>query len=346
MFQDRRAFPTGINTYVAAMQYVAALVHGQPTEFNLGTPAVSTANAVTASVAANAVANTIVAQSYTSDARYGRNLILTVSADPGNTNVIDVYGFDYLGQPMIERFSGASGATAVLYGKKCFYRVTQTKIITASTNVVTYAIGTGSRLGLPFKGDVAYAKEAGIQIVVNKRDIVLKEDRPAALAAAGGSVFVRAPCPGFVKSLQGWSYGAGSTNDPVITVKLATVAIIGLTVTIDANVSTTASIVTDDPTTVGYNANNRCIAGDLIEIAGAAAASAAGDTVQVTFTPTHCSLPDLTDPQTAITGDPRGSYEPVGVLNGVNEIRVAMVGDNQVNASSNGGLHGLRHFFA
>lgn len=345
-FQDRRAFPTGVNTYVPNMQYCAAFNHSAPSEFSLGTPAVQSATAIVTATPANSVANTIAALVYTSDSRYGRNARMTISGDPGNSCVHDVYGYDYLGQPMIERFTGASGVTAILYGKKCFYRVTQIKTITAASNVVTYNIGTGSRLGLPFKGDLVYAKENNVLIPITKRDTPMEVSRPAALAVAGGSVFVRPQFPGFVKNLYGYTYGAGSTNDPVITVKLATVAIVGLTVTLDANVSTTAAVVSDDPTTLGYNANNRFSANDVIEIAGSASASAAGDVVGLTLTPTQFLLPDLTDPATAITGDTRGSYEPLVTLDGVKEIRVGLIGDNQSNASSNGGLQGIRHFFA
>lgn len=346
MYQDRKAFPIGVNEYVKAMGYSSSLTHGQPSEFTLGTPAASSATAVVTATPANSVANTIAALAYTADSTYGRTVILTISGNPGNACVHDLYGRDYLGQPMIERFTGANGVTAVLYGKKCFKTVTQIKTITAASNVVTYNIGTGTRLGLPFKGDLAWAKEANIQIPIYKRDFPIEDSRPAALAAAGGSVFVRPQFPGFVKNVYGYTYGAGSTNDPVITAKLATVAIVGLTVTLDANVSTTAAVVTGVPTTPGYNANNRFLAGDVIEIAGSAAASAAGDTVGVTLTPTQFLLPDLTDPATSITGEPRGSYEPVATMDGVKEIRVGLVGDNQVNASNNGGLHGIQHFFA
>lgn len=336
----------GTNSYVKGMQYSAELTHGQPTAFSLGLPAASSATAVATAVAANPAANTLVALAFTSDAKYGRTLIMTISGNPGNACVQDVYGFDYLGQPMIERFTGASGATAVLYGQKAFYRVTQMKTITPATNAVTYNIGTGTRLGLPFKGDVAWAMEGGVQIPFQKRDLILGSDRPAALAVAGGSVFVRAPCAGFVKSVQGFAFSGGSTNNPVLTVKLATVAIVGLTATITDNATTTAAIVSGNPTTPGYNANNRCLPGDLIEIAGASAAAAAGDHVQVTFTPTQFMLPDLTDPATNVTGEPRGAYDPTVTMNGATEIIVGLVGDPAVNAANNGGLHGIKHFFA
>lgn len=335
----------GTRQYVKGMQYSAALVHGAPVEFGLGTPALESATAIVTATPANSVANTIAALSYTADSPYGRSIIMTISGNPGNSCVHDVQGVDYLNQPMVERFTGASGATAILYGKKLFWKVTAIKTITAATNAVTYNIGTGRRLGIPYKGDVEYSRENGILVPFFKRDLLLEVSRPAALAVAGGSVFVRAPCAGFIKDVNGYTYGAGSTNDPAITVKLSTVTITGLTVTLDANVSTNAARVIGTPTTPGYNANNRCVANDLIEIVGTAAASAAGDVVGVTFTPTMFSLPDLTDPATNVTGDPRGSYEPTSVMDGVKEIRVALIGDNTVNASGNGGLHGIQHVF-
>lgn len=54
--------------------------------------------------------------------------------------------------------------------------------------------------------------------------------------------------------------------------------------------------------------------------------------------------PDLTDPATAITGDPRGQYIPTAAFNGVNEFVVALRPDTSMNANNNGGLHGIRQF--
>lgn len=350
MFRDRNpsgVYLAGINQYVPGMQYASALVHGQPTEFSLGSPAVEAATTLLNAQAANAVALTehaVASASQLSDARYGRNLKLAISGNPGNSHAIDVHGFDYLGQPMVERFTGASGATAILYGKKAFYRVTKGKIVTAASNAVTYNLGFGSRLGLPFKGDVRAAKEAGVQVPVFNRDFTVFVDRAAAQAVAGGSKWIKSPCAGFIKTLIGFPDGGGSTNDPVITVELGGTAVTGLTVTIDT--SNAAGLnVTDVPTTPGYSANNRLVAGDMIEIVGAAAASATGDRVGVEITPTQFSLPDLTDPATAITLDPRGTYEPLRTLDG-SEIIVSMLGNPSVNASNNGGLHGIRHYYA
>jgi hypothetical protein len=54
--------------------------------------------------------------------------------------------------------------------------------------------------------------------------------------------------------------------------------------------------------------------------------------------------PVLTDPATNATGDPRGTYDQQTALNGVKQIRVLAHANSWVNASGNGGLHGIRHF--
>lgn len=340
--RDRVSLFTGINNYVPAMSYASNLALGAPTEFSLGTPAAVSANVIAAATAADAVAGTRVDYTYTTDGRYGRTLRLTPSGNPGNSAAIDVFGRDYLGQPMVERFTGASGATAILYGKKAFKTVDYTKIVTAASNAVTWAIGTGFRLGLPYKADVAWAKEGGVLVPLFKRDTIYYADRGAADAVAGNSKWIKSPFPGFVKTLVGTPDGGGGATDPVIIVKLATVAIVGLTVTIDTS-DTAGLTVTDVPTTVGYSANNRFIAGGLIEIVGAAAAGAKGDRVGLELTPTQLSLPDLTDPNTNVLGDTRGTYESLAVFDAATEITVGLVGDPWVNASGNGGLHGIRH---
>jgi len=56
--------------------------------------------------------------------------------------------------------------------------------------------------------------------------------------------------------------------------------------------------------------------------------------------------PDLTDPATSLSGDPRGQYIPTAAPDGVKEYIVAMRADSSVNANNNGGLHGIRQFAA
>jgi hypothetical protein len=56
--------------------------------------------------------------------------------------------------------------------------------------------------------------------------------------------------------------------------------------------------------------------------------------------------PVLTDPQTLVTGDPRGTYTPTTALNGSNRILARFLPYNILNANGNGGLHGIAHVAA
>lgn len=346
--RERIFFPVGVNMYVPGMSYASDFHVGEPTPYSLGTPAAVSANAIAAATAMNAAPGTQVTltTAFTMDSPYGRTLRLTPSGDPGAVGgTIDVFGTDYLGQPMAERFSGANGSTAIVYGQKAFRRVTHTINRVASTNATTWAIGTGWRMGLPYKGDVAWAKEAGVLVNVWKRDFILWLQRAAAKAVAGGSDFLTSPSPGFIKTLYGVPAGGGGATDPVITVKLATVAVVGLTVTIDTS-DTAGLTVSDVPTTPGYSANNRFRTNGLIEVVAGAAAGAFADQVGVEITPTQVTPPVLTDPQTLLIGDPRGTYEPLMTPDGASELVVGLVGDPFVNAAGNGGLYGIKHVIA
>lgn len=53
-----------------------------------------------------------------------------------------------------------------------------------------------------------------------------------------------------------------------------------------------------------------------------------------------------TDPQTSTTVDPRGTYDPNGTLDATAEFEVIAVADPFINASGNGGLHGIAHYYA
>jgi hypothetical protein len=232
-FRDRKAYQSaliGANMYVPAMSYSAELIENQPTPFSLGTPAVAATTTVTTGQNAQATAGTLVhlETSWTSDAKYGRNLTVTPSGVPGNANVIKIHGRDYLGQPMTETFTGSSASTTTLVGLKAFYGRVYTEIVTASTNAITFSVGTGSKLGLPYKGMVVFSMENGAYLLT-------------------------------------------------------------------------------------------------------AAAQA------------NWTVPVLTDPATATTGDPRGIYTPTTTMDGVKEIIVGLLGDSSVNSSGNGGLHGIAH---
>lgn len=55
--------------------------------------------------------------------------------------------------------------------------------------------------------------------------------------------------------------------------------------------------------------------------------------------------PSYTDPQTATTADPRGTYAPNTTLDGVKFISAIFIPHNAVNSDGNGGLQGLPHYY-
>lgn len=342
MFKDREAFLTGARHYVPGMQFASELVHGQPTAFSLGTPAAVSATALDTDIDADGAPGLVTTQSWTADSPYGRTLTMSMDADPGAAGgVYDVYGWDYLGQRMIERFTHVNGSTAVQYGKKAFYTVDKVVNVTAATNATTVNLGTGWQLGLPYKGDVSWAKENGVLVPLYKRDTEVWYDMAAASVVTGSSLIRRAPFPGYVSTLYAAPSGGGSTTNAATTVEIATVAVTGLTVTADQD---TQTLVSDTPTTAGYNANNRFRPGDLIEIVHAATTGGGSTSFGLVLTPTQFVLPVLTDPQTAILGDPRGTYEALTTYDGAKEIIVGLTGDPAINSNNRGGLHGIAHY--
>jgi len=343
MYRPPSYFPIGVNMYVPAMQGSAEFSSLQPVPFSLGKPAAASASAATGAspVAGNTAVGTVTGLVYTADSPYGRTLVVTPSGDPGAAGaILDVFGTDYLGQQMVERFTGTSGSTAALYGKKAFGRVTRAVVNGQASNAITWAIGTGTRLGLPYKTDLVSAKEGGAWVNTFKRPTTVTVDRSAAQATAGGSVFVQAPVGGYITQVRGWAGSGGGGANPAITIKLGGVAITGLSCTIPESTPGVPGVGT--PSTAGYNANNRVIAGQAIEVVGSAAAGAGSDTVEVTISPSQYQTGDMTDPATNSTGDPRGTYEGLGTYNSVNEIIVYLNPDASVSAAGNGGLMGIR----
>lgn len=55
--------------------------------------------------------------------------------------------------------------------------------------------------------------------------------------------------------------------------------------------------------------------------------------------------PDVTDPATATTGDPRGTYTPNTTPNGTKVITITLLSSSRANASNNGGLMGIKHYY-
>ncbi|SRR5258705_4591187 len=164
--RDRKFFQIGVNEYVPAMQYGAAPIHGAPARFDLGIPATAAAAAIATGISAQGALNVItyLTTPVVVDGTYGRSLTYTPSGVPGTNNLTDIIGYDYLGQPMFERITGASAASALIAGLKAFKFVVGTRLILAASNAITFTIGTGLVLGLPYKGKIFGAKEGATEL--------------------------------------------------------------------------------------------------------------------------------------------------------------------------------------
>lgn len=166
MFQPARGYMQGINTYVPAMQWSASLSMNDANTFSLGKPAAASATAVATALVTNTTvgAMTYFAAPIVSDAPYGKLLVVTPSASA--TTTIDIWGEDYLGQPMVER-AAFSASAAALNGKKAFYRILGTKLVVAG-GAITLNIGfQDKKLGLPFKGSIEWAKEGSPPVIID-----------------------------------------------------------------------------------------------------------------------------------------------------------------------------------
>jgi len=158
LFNPPDFFPRRISQYVPAMRYASDVnMHGGIARISFGAPAVSTAAAQLFAAAHDvSAAGTLLAadMDYTeADAPWGRNVYVDLSG--AGTGNVDFYGWDYLGQYMIERVA-LNGATAV-QGLRAFKHMH--KIVYPTVGAVTLETGFGTKLGLPYKAIKVISEE-------------------------------------------------------------------------------------------------------------------------------------------------------------------------------------------
>ena len=136
-------FPRRINTYVPAMAYSADVNYNGETRVNFGAPAAASTTAILNAGSMTGVTSIDLSSASIADA-YGR--CIQVAASGANATVVTINGWDYLGQPLAESLT-LNGATPVV-GNKAFKSFSNVTITAAAT---TLSIGTGVKLGLPYK---------------------------------------------------------------------------------------------------------------------------------------------------------------------------------------------------
>lgn len=154
--------PRRVSQYCPAMSYAADMIHLGPYEVKFGPVAVASATNILSGQSIATATDTITAgvsllqdntdpvnTSYQAEFPYGpgfgRNI--QVVASGAATSTVTIYGRDYLGQAMAETLT-LNGATPVL-GLKAFKWID--KIAWTATSATTINVGTGAKLGLPYR---------------------------------------------------------------------------------------------------------------------------------------------------------------------------------------------------
>jgi hypothetical protein len=130
---------------VPGMQYSADVNYNGETRVSFGAPLAAVANSIANAVSINAAGTADLSGVAALPELYGRSI--TVVASGAATSNVTVNGWDYLGQPVSESFT-LNGATPVV-GNKCFKSFASATF--GATAATTITIGTGAKLGLPFK---------------------------------------------------------------------------------------------------------------------------------------------------------------------------------------------------
>lgn len=176
--RTRTSLFKGVNNYVPGMAYSADLMVGAPKAFSLGKPAAAAISALTANAgAANALTTYFL--NFELDSTFGRGIRVDYSGVPGTNAVVRLMGEDYLGQPMSRDFTGASAATTTTSPVVFFKRITAARMTVVASNAVNIQIGTTGALGLPYKANIAWAKEGNPPVIIDPAGIFAKRSLPS-----------------------------------------------------------------------------------------------------------------------------------------------------------------------
>lgn len=339
-------YPRNISTYVPRMEFAADVVN-ETTVAELGAPKALDADGIWDGVAAEATAQEYDSGDYKAgtfdgsataltttpgmiDAKYGR--CLSVVASSGADHVVTVYGRDYLGQPMREAFT-LDGTTA-LQGKKAFKYVDRATIGAGQAGD-TVDIGWTDVLGVPYRALKLISSFENNNPLDDEGQNVELTVTGVDTAGTGAATFT-APISGYIIGWDGVHTTAMTTNPSVMDLivagagqsagdGVAPIAVAGL---VFGKRIAKASWI---PVTKG----------DTITLTSDGAGTAGVSDFTMIFSRGVSSFTKAvdTDPQTATTGDPRGTYAPSAACDGsiVHTLHLVVDIDN---------LHGVAHYNA
>ena len=160
-------FPNRINQFVNGMLYAADVHDDGMYKVSFGAPAVKDVNGI---IAAHTITGgaTINVSDFVGgiepvcDSPFGR--LLSFEGSAAGTPLVTITGFDYLGQPITENITLATGAED--FSLNAFFRVT--KVVVASGVTGTFDMGFAEFLGLPYKTmNVEFEIEDGVRADAN-----------------------------------------------------------------------------------------------------------------------------------------------------------------------------------
>ena len=281
---------------------------------NLGNPATSDTDGIltTQTVGATAVtftataANVAATYSFTNGLDVPRNVTATGSS--ASDQVITVSGRDAYGNALKETLT-LSGTTLIL-GKKAFKYFDGYTVAAGGAASKTFTLGFGDKLGIPVfleRWVNVAAQYADGELIATNRKVLLDWSVEIVAANAGTSQFVVSPVYGFVSKADAVVCAAFTTGGS-ITFKIATVAVVGLTIVIS---TLTAGAAATDVATAEFGATGEIGKDAAIEIVGDAAFDSVGN-LKGFIEITPGGLVVVGDPLvgTATTGDVRGTWTP------------------------------------
>jgi hypothetical protein len=231
-------------------------------------------------------------------------------------SVLTITGKDEYGNTMVE--TSASGTSHT--GSKAFKEITS---VASSASITSATVGTGNKLGIPVFTQSASAilgeYRNGALFSGSREKVYVQGIQTEALVDAGTSLYLAAPCAGYITKVTAVVEDTITTGGNIIP-KLATVAVTGLTVVV-ANGATAGTVASDTPTDP-FGATGLVAAGDAIEISFDSAFNASSNiAIIVEITPVAATVGtfvagDNSNAPSGTTGDVRGTYQPALVPDG------------------------------
>lgn len=337
-------YPPGINTYVPKMQYAADVVIHGDCEYSLGTPEAADTDGIIDALLANAEDVRYVADGpigFETDMPYGRTINAASSGATGANTVITLIGEDFLGQPVQEALTITTAQTTTpTEGKKAFKRLWSVASDGGGSNAETVEVGWANKFGLPYKFKQFLGGSENGRLTAPSGVLTPVTTNLAGMANAVEVSFT-APFDGYLIGAKARITTAVTSAASVMDAVVGGSGVAALDFTIPVAAAGISVVHTLSKTDWVWVERGTVFSWTSD---GAPDAGAADITPLFSHGLPDFIEPDVTDPATAVTGDPRGLYLPQVTPNGSVEYVLRYIPSLAFNADGNGGLHGIRHF--